>query len=68
MGIFPIRSCSGNLYLVLAYQCDYHVILVEPFWFKHDRHRIIAYNNIRRRIKQRVQDVNLQVLDNESSI
>ena len=43
MGRFPIRSCIGNLYLILSYQCDCNIILVEPFLPKQDRHRLATY-------------------------
>ena len=38
MGRFPIRSRSGNQYIMLAYHCDSNAILVEPFQSHHDRH------------------------------
>ena len=50
MGHFPIRSNSGNLYLMLSHHCNFTVILVKPFRSKHDRHRLAAYTNNRRRI------------------
>eukprot|EP00804_Cyclotella_cryptica_P023279 CCRYP_000441-RA/>CCRYP_000441-RA protein AED:0.42 eAED:0.42 QI:0/-1/0/1/-1/1/1/0/227 len=43
MGRFPIRSRSGNQYIMLAYHCDSNAILVEPFQSRHDRHRIAAH-------------------------
>ena len=52
---------------MLAYHCNRNFILVEPFRSKHDHLCLAAYNKICRRIKQRGQEVNLQVLDNESS-
>ena len=64
MGRFPIRSCSGNLYIMLAYHCYCNVILVKPLRPKHDRYRLSAYNNICRHIKQRIHGMNLQILDN----
>ena len=67
MGRFPICSRSGKLYLMLACQFEYKVIMVEPFLSKHDHHRLADYNNIRRHIKQCGYDVNLQILDNEAS-
>ena len=31
MGCLPVRSCSGNHYIMLAYHVDTNNILVEPF-------------------------------------
>eukprot|EP00804_Cyclotella_cryptica_P000018 CCRYP_013701-RA/>CCRYP_013701-RA protein AED:0.35 eAED:0.46 QI:0/0/0/1/1/1/2/0/422 len=63
MGRFPVQSCSGNQYLMLAYHCDPNAILVEPFQSRHDRHRIPAYN----KLMARAHTVDHQVLDNEAS-
>ena len=67
MGRFPVRSRSGNQYLMLAYHCDTNAILVEPFQSRHDRHRIPAYNRIMHRLTTRAHTVDHQVLDNEAS-
>ena len=67
MGRFPVRSRSGNQYIMLAYHCDCNTILVQPFQTKHDRHRIAAYNIIMQRLRQRGHTVDLQVMDNEVS-
>ena len=64
---FSIHSRSGNLYLMLDYNCDCNVILVEPFCSKNYRHCLATCNNTRTKIKQRGHDVNLQVLDNKTS-
>ena len=40
MGRFPIRSRSGNHYIMLAYQVDTNSILVKPFQSRHNQHRI----------------------------
>ena len=50
MGRFPIRSRSGNQYIMLAYHCDSNTIHVQPFHLKGNRHRIAAYNKIMSRI------------------
>ena len=67
MGRFPVRSHSGNHYIMLAYQVDTNTILVEPFQSRQDRHRIAAYNRIMTRLKNRGRTVGLQILDNEDS-
>eukprot|EP00804_Cyclotella_cryptica_P028661 CCRYP_008183-RA/>CCRYP_008183-RA protein AED:0.20 eAED:0.05 QI:0/0/0/0.66/1/1/6/0/1274 len=67
MGRFPVRSRSGNQYLMLAYHCDTNAILVEPFQSRHDRHRIPAYNKLMGRLTARTHTVDHQVLDNEAS-
>ena len=67
MGRFPVRSRSGNHYVMLAYHFDTNTILVEPFQSRQDRHRIAAYNRIMTRLKKRGHTVDLQILDNEAS-
>ena len=42
MGSFPVRSRSGNNFIMLAYHVDTNVILVEPFASRHDRHSLAA--------------------------
>ena len=67
MGRFPVRSRSGNQYLMLAYHCDTNAILIEPFQSRHDRHRIPAYTRIMERLKTRGHAIDRQILDNEAS-
>jgi hypothetical protein len=67
MGRFPVRSRSGNHYIMLAYHADCNVILVEAFESRHDRHRVAAYDRIMERLKRGGHSVDLQVLDNEAS-
>ena len=66
-GIFPIRSCSGNQYLVIAYRCSFNAILVFPFKSHKDSHLLLAYNEIMTGPKQRNQLVDLQILYIEAS-
>ena len=66
-GRFPIRSRSGNQYIMVAYHCDSGSILAACFKSRQDIHRLAAYNSIMARIKQRGFDVDLQILDNEAS-
>jgi hypothetical protein len=67
MGRFPVRYCSSNQYIMLAYHCGSNAILVEPFQSRADRHRIPAYTRIMSRLQARGHTVNHQVLDNECS-
>ena len=67
-GPFPVRSRSGNQYIMVAYHYDGNAILVQPFQSKHDTHRIPAYNTIMTRLKARGLTVNKQILDNEASV
>ncbi len=67
MGRFPIRSRSGNQYIMLAYHSDSNAILVEPFQSRHDRHRIAAHGRIMTRLKEKGHTVDHQILDNEAS-
>ena len=66
-GRFPIRSRSGNNYIMLAYHVDTNAILVEPFESRHDRHRLAAADRIMTRLAKRGHGVDLQILDNECS-
>ena len=67
MGCFPVRSLSGNHYIMLAYHVETNTILVEPFQSRQDRHRIAAYNRIMTHFKKRDHTVELQILYNETS-
>ena len=69
MGRFPVRSCSGNYFIMLAYHVDCNLILVEPFHFqsRHDRHRLAAADRIMTRLQKKSHSVELQILDNECS-
>ena len=66
-GRFPVRSRSGNQYIMVAYHQDANAILIQPFQSKHDHHRIPAYNYIMSRLKARGLHVTRHVLDNEAS-
>ena len=67
MGQFPVRSCSGNHYIMLACHVDANTILLGPFQSRQDRHRIAAYNRIMTCLKKHGHTVNLHILDNEAS-
>ncbi|KAL7545783.1 hypothetical protein ACHAWF_009130 [Thalassiosira exigua] len=66
-GRFPIRSRSGNQYLMIAYHCDGNVILACPFKSQKDKHRLEAYNSIMSRLKAKGLSIDLQIMDNEAS-
>ncbi len=66
-GRFPIRSHSGNQYLIIAYHQPTNAILVEPFQSRRDVHRITTYNNIMTRINNNNHRVDLHILDNKAS-
>jgi len=66
-GRFPIRSRSGNQYIMVAYHCDSNAILFTAFKTRNDRHRIPAYNSIMERLQARGHKVDVQILDNEAS-
>ena len=64
---FTIRSHSDHCYIMLAFYCKSNAILIEPFQSHHDRHRIADYSRIMRRLCERGQAMELQVLDNKAS-
>ena len=66
-GRFPIRSRSGNEYIMIAYHCDYSTILQSPFVNIKDKHRIRAYNSIMQKLAERGHHVDIQILDNKVS-
>ena len=66
-GRFPIRSRSGNDYIMIAYHCDSNTILQAPFANRKNKHRIRAYNSIMKRLADRRHQYDVQILDNEVS-
>ncbi|KAL7538829.1 hypothetical protein ACHAWF_008258, partial [Thalassiosira exigua] len=66
-GRFPVRSRSGNQYIMVAYHCNANVILACPFKTRKDKHRLVAYNAIMERLAEKKLAVDLQILDNEAS-
>ena len=67
MGRFPVRSRSGNYFIMLAYHVDCNVILIEPFQSRHDRYRLAAADRIMNRLQKNGHAVDLQILINECS-
>ena len=66
-GHFPIHTCSGNQYIMIAYHCNTNLILAVPFKSRKDNQRLLAYNKIMQRLSDHKLTVNLQILDNEAS-
>ena len=66
-GRFPVRSRTGNQYIMVAYHCDTNAIFAVPFKTRADRHRLPAYNSIMQRLRDRDLIVDLRILDNEAS-
>ena len=58
-GRFPIRSRSGNEYIMIAYHCDSNTILQAPFFNRKDKHRIRAYNSIMQKLDDRGHHVDI---------
>ena len=66
-GRLPIRSRSGNEYIIIVYHCESNTILQAPFVNRKDTHRIRAYNSILQRLTEKGHQVDVQILDNEVS-
>ena len=66
-GRFPATSRTGNQYIMVEYHCDANEIIAVPFKSRKDKDRIVAYNSIMQRLKDRNMLVNPQILDNEAS-
>ena len=66
-GSFPIRSRSGNEYIMIAYHYDSNTILQAPFADRKNKHMIRYYNSVMKLLADRVHQVDVQILDNEFS-
>ena len=66
-GRFPVRACSGNQYVMIAYHANCNLILQQAIQTKSDCHHITAYTAIMTRLAARGLSVDLQILDNEAS-
>ena len=62
-GRFPIRSRSGNEYIMIAYHCDSKTIIQAPFFNRKEKQRIIEYNSIMQILADRGHHVDVQILD-----
>ena len=66
-GRFTILSRSGNKYIIVAYHCGSNDIFAAPFKSRTDKHILLAYGAIMKRLKDRKMLVDLQILDNKAS-
>jgi hypothetical protein len=66
-GPFPVRACSGNQYVMIAYHAENNLILQQAFKSKSDHHCIAAYNTIMTHLAACGLSVDLQILDNKAS-
>jgi hypothetical protein len=66
-GRFPIRACSGNQYVMIAFHADGNLILQQAFKSKSNRYPIAAYNTIMMHLAARGLSIDLQILDNKVS-
>jgi hypothetical protein len=67
MGWFPIKACSGNQYVMIAYHANGNLIFQQAFKSRSNTHCNAAYNAIMTRLAARGLSVDLQILDNEAS-
>ena len=67
LGRFPIRSSSGNEYIMIAYHCDLNTIVQSPFANRKIKHRIRACSSIMKRLADRGHKTDVQILDNKVS-
>ena len=52
---------------MITYHCDANLILVEPFRSRKDKHCLLAYDKLMRRIHDNKLTIDLQIIDNEAS-
>ena len=50
---FPVRSRSGNQYIMVAHHCDPNTILAVSFTSKKDQHWLQVYDKIMKRLIDR---------------
>jgi hypothetical protein len=68
IGRLPIRACSSNQYITIAFHSHCSAILCTPYVNRSNKHRLTTYDSIMHRLVNRGHDANLQILDNEVSI
>ena len=66
-GRFPVRSRSGNQYIMIVYHFDSNAITAAPFKYHANKHRLPAYGSIMRHLKDRNTLVDLKIVDNKAS-
>jgi hypothetical protein len=64
---FPVRACSGNQYVMIAFHADGNLILQQTFKSKSNRHCIAAYNTIMTCLTAHGLSIDLQILGNKAS-
>ena len=52
---------------MIAYHYDPNLILAKPFTSRKDKHRLLAYDKLMRRLRNNKLTVYLQILNNEAS-
>ena len=67
IGWFPVRSRSGNQYILIAYHFYSNDIISSPFKSCSDKQRLLSYGAIMQLLKDRTIPVDLQILDKEAS-
>ena len=66
-GCFPVTSRIGNQYIMVEYHCDANALIFVTFNSRRYKDRMVSYNSIMQRLKDRNMLVYLQILDNEAS-
>jgi hypothetical protein len=65
-GHFPIKACSRNQYVMIAYHPDGNLILQQAFKSRSNTHCIAVYNAIMTCLAAHGLSVDLQILDNKA--
>jgi hypothetical protein len=66
-GRLPIRACSHNQYITIAFHSRCNAILSAPYVNRSKKHQLATYDSTMHRLANRGHDVNLQILDNKVS-
>jgi hypothetical protein len=66
-GRFPVRACSGNQYVMIAYHTGGNLILQQAFQTKADKHCIPVFDTIMARLAACGLLVDLNIRDNKAS-
>ncbi len=66
-GCFPVKACSRNQYVMIAFHADSNLILQQAFKSKIDCHPIAPYNAIMTCLSARGLLLDLQIIDNKAS-
>ena len=60
-GRFPVISRTGNQYIMVEYHCDSNAIMALPFKSRKYKDRMVAYDTIMQRLKDRNMLANLHI-------